>query len=140
MRIITNKPDPTGFAAGYGLELNSVSHGGIGPVAEGFLNLPMSDRAAIRLVAWNKHDAGYIDNVYGTRTFPSWDADSGGNGTIDNAGRARKDYNEVDTTGARLALIPDMGHDLVPVGHPEIVRRVLGVLLPFLPSAATPSA
>ena len=42
--------------------------------------------------------------------------------------------------GARLALIPDMGHDLVPVGHPEIVRRVLGVLLPFLPSAATPSA
>ena len=88
LRIITNKPDPTGFAAGYGLELNSVSHGGIGHVAEGFLNLPMSDRAAIRLVAWNKHDAGYIDNVYGTRTFPSWDADSGGNGTIDNAGRA----------------------------------------------------
>ena len=42
--------------------------------------------------------------------------------------------------GARLALIPDMGHDLVPVGHPEIVRRVLGVLLPFLPSAAKPSA
>ena len=42
--------------------------------------------------------------------------------------------------GARLALIPDMGHDLVPVGHPEIVRRVLGVLLPFLPSAATPCA
>ena len=77
-------------------------------VAEGFLNLPMSERAAIRLVAWNKHDAGYIDNVYGTRTFPSWDADSGGNGTIDNAGRARKDYNEVDTTGARLALKVDL--------------------------------
>jgi iron complex outermembrane receptor protein len=108
LRIITNKPDPAGFAAGYGLELNSVSHGGIGHVAEGFLNLPMSERAAIRLVAWNKHDAGYIDNVYGTRTFPSWDADSGGNGTIDNAGRARKDYNEVDTTGARLALKVDL--------------------------------
>ena len=34
--------------------------------------------------------------------------------------------------GARLAIIPDMGHDLAPVAHPEIVRRVLAVLLPFL--------
>lgn len=42
--------------------------------------------------------------------------------------------------GARLALIPDMAHDLAPVGHPEIVRRVLDVLLPFLQSASTPSS
>ena len=62
MRIITNKPDPSGFEAGYGLEVNSVSHGGIGHVAEGFVNIPLSDTAAIRLVGWNQHDAGYIDN------------------------------------------------------------------------------
>ena len=37
--------------------------------------------------------------------------------------------------GAQLAIIPDMAHDLVPAGHPEIVRRVLAVLLPFLQSA-----
>ena len=42
IRIITNKPDPTGFEAGYSLEANSVSHGGIGHVAEGFVNLPLS--------------------------------------------------------------------------------------------------
>lgn len=42
--------------------------------------------------------------------------------------------------GARLAIIPDMAHDLVPVGHPELVRRVLAVLLPFLQShSATPA-
>ena len=64
MRIITNKPDPTEFAAGYGLEVNSVDGGGIGHVAEGFVNLPINDRAAIRLVGWHEHDAGYIDNVY----------------------------------------------------------------------------
>jgi outer membrane receptor protein involved in Fe transport len=29
VRIITNKPDPTAFAAGFGVEVNSVSHGGI---------------------------------------------------------------------------------------------------------------
>ncbi len=33
---------------------------------------------------------------------------------------------------ARLEIIADMGHDLVPAAHPEIVRRVLAVLQPFL--------
>lgn len=107
IRVITNKPDPSGFEAGYSLEANSVSHGGTGHVAEGFVNLPLSENAAIRLVGWNQHDAGYIDNVFGTRTFPSWDAESG-NGTIDNASRAKNDYNDVDTTGARLALKVDL--------------------------------
>ncbi len=34
--------------------------------------------------------------------------------------------------GARLAIIPDLAHDLAPVAHPELVRRVLAELLPFL--------
>jgi pimeloyl-ACP methyl ester carboxylesterase len=38
--------------------------------------------------------------------------------------------------GARLQIIDDMAHDLVPVGHPEIVRRVLAALLPFLQSCS----
>ena len=36
--------------------------------------------------------------------------------------------------GARLEVIPDMAHDLAPAPHPEIVRRVLAVQLPFLQS------
>lgn len=111
LRIITNKPDPSGFAAGYGVEVNTVSHGGTGFVTEGFLNQPLSETAAIRLVGWHKHDAGYIDNVFGTRTFPSWDDDSGGNGTIDNAEEAEDNYNDVDTTGARIALRLDLNDE-----------------------------
>ena len=42
---------------------------------EGFVNVPIGDSAAIRLVGWDKHDAGYVDNKLGTRTFPTWDAD-----------------------------------------------------------------
>ncbi|MCB1553257.1 MAG: TonB-dependent receptor [Xanthomonadales bacterium] len=99
IRIITNKPDPSAFAAGYGLEANTVSNGGNGYVAEGFVNAPVNDHTAIRLVGWSKHDAGYIDNVFGSRTFPTSGI------TIDNAGRAEKDYNDVDTTGARAALL-----------------------------------
>lgn len=111
LRIITNKPDPSGFEAGYGLEANKVSHGGTGYVAEGFANIPLAERAAIRLVGWHKQEAGYIDNVPGTRTYPSWDADSDGNGTEDNFDLARKDYNEVETSGARLALRVDLNDD-----------------------------
>ena len=47
------------------------SDGGIGHVAEGFVNMPLGDNAAIRLVGWDKHDAGYIDNKPGDRApFP----------------------------------------------------------------------
>ena len=50
IRIITNKPDPSGFAAGYSLEGNFVDADDVGYVAEGFVNLPVGDNAAIRLV------------------------------------------------------------------------------------------
>lgn len=119
VRIITNKPKLSRFEAGYSLEANTVSHGGVGGVAEGFLNVPIGDRAAVRLVGWSEHDAGYIDNVYGTRTYtcpagvgPCDDAATNGNPvpdiTINNANQARKDYNETVTSGARAALKIDL--------------------------------
>jgi outer membrane receptor protein involved in Fe transport len=120
IRIITNKADPKAFAAGYDLTVNQVSHGGTGYVAEGFVNLPLTQAAAIRLVAWDEHEAGFIDNVAGTsvpgsgivngvRTFPSWDAANGGNGTIgagaiSNHDWLANDYNKVDTKGMRGSL------------------------------------
>ena len=84
MRIITNKPDASAFDAGYGLEVNSVDGGGIGYLAEGIVNLPINDRSAVRLVGWHRHDAGYIDNVYRERTFPTSDI------TVDNARLRRR--------------------------------------------------
>jgi outer membrane receptor protein involved in Fe transport len=111
LRIITNKPDPSAFAAGFGVELNSVSQGGTGHVLEGFVNLPISASAALRAVAWQKKDAGFIDNKPGTRTYPTWAADSGTDGTIDNALVASDDYNEVDIVGGRAALRFDLGEN-----------------------------
>jgi iron complex outermembrane recepter protein len=102
LRIITNKPDPSGFKTGYDLSLNQVSHGGTGYTAEGFANLPVSASGAIRLVGWKEHEAGFIDNVAGTRTFPTAGI------TIDNFARAKDDYNEVDTAGMRAALRLDL--------------------------------
>ena len=104
MRIVTNQPDPTKFAAGYDLEVNSVAHGGIGYIGETFVNEPISDKVAIRIVGFDEHDAGYIDNVYGTRTFSTGI-------TINNADRVKNDYNDVDTYGGRLALKIDLDDD-----------------------------
>ncbi|MFT4198573.1 MAG: TonB-dependent receptor [Pseudoxanthomonas sp.] len=117
VRIITNKPDPSGFEAGYSVELNSIDHGGIGHVEEGFVNLPLTPAAAIRLVGWNEHDAGYIDNVAGTRTFPSSGitisnaSNCVASATLQCVGHAKNDYNDADISGARAALKLDLNDD-----------------------------
>src|SRR6185437_13393938 len=82
VRMITNRPELGKFEAGYDVQANTVEHGQPGGVIEGFLNLPLGDAAAIRLVGWDEHDGGFISNVAGTdangcifngvRTFPSW--------------------------------------------------------------------
>jgi iron complex outermembrane receptor protein len=116
IRIITNKPDPSGFEAGYSLEGNAVEHGGLGYTLNGYINEPLADNIAIRLVAWDEHDAGYIDNIHNTRTYPG-DPNALSNPfpippiTIDNANRAKNDYNTVDKYGARAALGIDLDSD-----------------------------
>ena len=100
IRIITNKPDKSGFDAGYSLEGNTVADGDPGYLGEGFVNIPLGESAAIRLVGWVRHDGGYIDNVTATRTFPT----SG----ISMDSLAEENYNDADTYGARAALKIDL--------------------------------
>lgn len=113
IRIITNKPDPGAFDAGYDLQANAVSGGTEGYLAEGFVNVPLGENMAVRLVGWYREDAGYIDNLPATRTFPT----SGGcianfEGAPANCAltptRAEEDYNDVETYGARAALRIDL--------------------------------
>ncbi len=54
IRIITNQPDPSGFSAGYSLEGNYVDADDPGYVAEGFVNIPIGDNMAIRIVGWGR--------------------------------------------------------------------------------------
>ncbi|MDH3613270.1 MAG: TonB-dependent receptor [Gammaproteobacteria bacterium] len=71
VRIVTNKPDTSGFEAGYDVSGTSTSGGETGYSVEGFVNAPLSDRAAIRLVGWYVEEGGWIDNVPGTISFPT---------------------------------------------------------------------
>jgi outer membrane receptor protein involved in Fe transport len=105
LRIITNKPDPSKYSAAFDVSLNTVDHGGVGYGTEGYVNIPLSEKAAIRLVGWTQHDAGFIDNVHSPRTYPP--SPSSG-ATDDNANLAKKNFNYVDTYGGRAALKVDL--------------------------------
>ncbi|MCX7676226.1 MAG: TonB-dependent receptor [Alteraurantiacibacter sp.] len=98
IRLITNRPDTSGYAATADLEGNLVDGGEFGGSLEGMVNLPLSDMAALRVVGWYVRDGGYIDNVRGIRTFPSSGL------TDDNLALVEKDFNDVETYGARIAL------------------------------------
>ncbi len=102
LKLITNAPDTSGFYGNAGLEINNVAHGDFGGVAEGFVNAPLGENAAVRVVGWYRKDGGYIDNIAGSRTY----ATSGV--TRNNAAFVEKDYNDVETYGARAALGIDL--------------------------------
>jgi outer membrane receptor protein involved in Fe transport len=124
LRIITNKPDPSGFSAGYDLKGDKWKDGVGGGEIEGFVNIPLSGNAAIRLVGYYEHDGGYINNVYRQDTFqrfsPSGTPVAGGPAggpdgypdyapvTINNANAVKKDANPVDSAGGRAALKVDL--------------------------------
>jgi iron complex outermembrane recepter protein len=116
IRLITNKPDPSGFSASYALEGNMVDGDDAGYVAEGYVNLPIGDRAALRLVGWYSAAAGWIDNEFASRTYPGLndlatcgDLDCAADDiTLDNAEFVKDNYNTLDTVGGRAALRIDL--------------------------------
>jgi outer membrane receptor protein involved in Fe transport len=117
IRIITNKPDTAGFYGRVDGEINTVNKGGVGGKLEGMINAPLSDRAALRVVGFYQRDAGYIDNVAGTRTFCGTQIkDNNGNIinclkdgiSVNNKALVKKDYNDTETWGGRAALKVDL--------------------------------
>lgn len=102
LKLVTNAPDSSGFYGNAGVEINNVAHGDFGSVFEGFINAPLSDSAALRLVGWYRDDGGYIDNLPGSRTYPTSGI------TQNNAALVEKNYNDAETYGARLALGIDL--------------------------------
>jgi outer membrane receptor protein involved in Fe transport len=102
LRIITNQPSTAGLSGALDVTGNFVDHGDAGYVVEGFINVPLTSHAAIRIVAFDEHDAGFIDNVLGTRPFRTSGA------ILSNAPFVKNDFNPIDTFGGRAALKIDL--------------------------------
>ncbi|WP_338446876.1 TonB-dependent receptor [Pelagerythrobacter marensis] len=69
VRLITNKPDLTGFYGSGKAGVSFTKGGETSYNAEVMLNVPVSDRLALRGVAYLDDQGGYIDNVHGTRSM-----------------------------------------------------------------------
>ena len=132
LRIITNQPDPSEFSGGIDVGGFGTDGGDTSYSVEGFVNIPLSDNAALRLVGWSISEGGWIDNVAGSRDYflTRWDAaytpidgspccvfgQPGGSqpqppariATISNDSLVKDDFNELDKIGLRAALGIDL--------------------------------
>jgi iron complex outermembrane receptor protein len=111
IRVLTNKPVLGEQLSSISIEGNIVDEDDTGYVLEGFTNIPMGDNAAIRLVGWAKRDAGYIDNVEGSRTFPGVASTTADDIINTNTALAKDNYNTLETVGGRAALKINLNED-----------------------------
>ncbi|MEE3019391.1 MAG: TonB-dependent receptor [Pseudomonadota bacterium] len=118
MRLITNKPNQDEFEASIDFGMSSTSGGAGSNNVEAMINIPLSDRAAVRFVGYSDNQGGWIDNASGTFT-PSGEVidrnNSAGYGpffgdfplttiqSASNADLSEDDWNEAKYNGFRVA-------------------------------------
>ncbi len=68
VRLITNKPSLSGFDAGFKASTSFTDGGELSNSTEAMINIPVTDKFALRGVVYNDTQGGYIDNVGGTLT------------------------------------------------------------------------
>jgi len=111
LRLITQKPDPTGVEAGMDVTGTTFAKGtnSSGGTIEGFFNLPLSPAVALRASGFYERDGGYISNVAGTRTYQVIDEEGDlVPFTVNNAAFVEKNFNDTETYGGHAALGIDL--------------------------------
>ena len=139
IRLITNKPDPTGGVYGnIKAGASFMKDGDMNNNVTAMLNLPVNDAFALRAVVYNDNKGGYIDNVRGVRTTaesarfrPAGSVRSNGvpvagfrggfqagadlsNVTFleaDNEALVEEDFNDTTYTGGRISALWNINDD-----------------------------
>ena len=121
VRLITNKPDPSGFAGKVKLGTAFTRGGEPSNHVEAMLNVPVSDAVALRGVVYVDNQGGYIDNVAGSvNTGQSARFEAGGfQAGADLSGvtlqpafsSADEDINDVTYAGSRLSGLWQINDD-----------------------------
>jgi len=120
MRLITKKPQQGVFSTGFNAKY-SVTDGGTDSAAvDGYINLPITDRFAARLVVYSDNQGGWIDNVESSFTPSATVVDRNSLGfgpslasadsvaTTFNAHLAEQDWNQASYRGARFGFAYDI--------------------------------
>ena len=123
LRLITRKPDPTGFSAGFKARYSSTSGGADSSGADAYANLPLGDALAARIVVYSDNQGGWVDNVPATFT-PSAevvDRNSIGFGPVltgaetvhsaRNDALVQDDWNDASYRGTRIGLSYDISNN-----------------------------
>ena len=63
VRLITNKPDHSGFSAGVDTSTSFTKGGEMSNSVEAFMNFAVSDDLALRVAAYSDNQGGWIDNI-----------------------------------------------------------------------------
>jgi outer membrane receptor protein involved in Fe transport len=66
VRLITNKPRVEGVEAGFDTTFSGTKGGEPSTAVTAFLNLPLTEKLAFRVTAFNDRAGGWIDNDFGT--------------------------------------------------------------------------
>jgi iron complex outermembrane recepter protein len=111
VRIITNKPDPTKFSGGVDVQANKYGPGDAGGMFEGFVNVPVADNAAVRVVGFYQKLGGFVDNEPATVTYQLGDNDPNTRFVKNNAAFVKDDVNKQTKWGARIAGMIDLNDD-----------------------------
>jgi outer membrane receptor protein involved in Fe transport len=116
LRIITNKPDPSAFSASYDVKADKFGRGNGGEEIEGYVNIPLAEHIAVRLVGYYDHEGGYINNVVSSNTYergvpgtlPGLGTGPDDPLTVSNLDVSGRRFNPVETYGGRGALKIDL--------------------------------
>lgn len=123
VRLITNKPDPSGFSGKVKFGAAFTSGGEPSNNVEAMINTPLSDSVTLRGVVYVDNQGGYIDNVAGSVTtaqsarFQSGGFQDGADfsgvtfNPADNGAKVEDDFNEVTYAGARLSGLWQINDD-----------------------------
>ena len=106
IKIITKKPDASGFDYGADLEYGSITDGATDKSLEAFVNMPIGSNMAARLSLYDVKDGGWIDNKKASYSYQN-----ARGYTIDNTTPpydvAADDYNDSRKEGSRLRISAD---------------------------------
>ncbi len=98
---VTTKPDISGFSSEVSTEIGTTKGGGESYDVSGWVNIPVTDNFAMRVVGFWSEEGGYVDNVLGPTLM----------GDATNADIAEKDQNAYRQTGGRVAGLWSLTED-----------------------------
>jgi len=155
VRLITNKPDPSGNYASIDLGTAFTRKGEMSNNVEAMVNIPINDKLTVRGVVYVDNQGGYIDNVVGQRNLTE-SARFRPEGTVrsnglpvsagragfqstadlsdvnfidaDNSTRVEEDFNDTTYSGVRLSALWNINDDWsLTVAHTEQELETDGV-------------